>query len=235
MYRGDTSGRRQADRRGGSAMLEFADPRPAARGPDARLRAAQAAQGHARGASGAFSYGSLYPTLRRHAGRAAGSPRTSRDAEVEADAPAADRQARQGRLQAHRRGQGAVRRAARPRRARPRGRTSSFGVHFAFFAQTDAEVRLRILEGRRRRLEERREGCPQPWPAPASGSTATPWSSRSTGSSRPTARSAGSTSSSQTERQPTSVSIAEPPTDQPRYPPAVTKQKEDARTWVPSA
>ncbi len=32
-----------------------------------------------------------------------------------------------------------------------------FGVHFAFFARTDAEVRLRILEGRRSRLEERLE------------------------------------------------------------------------------
>jgi len=31
----------------------------------------------------------------------------------------------------------------------------SFGVHFAFFGQTDAAVRLRILEGRRSRLEER--------------------------------------------------------------------------------
>ncbi len=30
-----------------------------------------------------------------------------------------------------------------------------FGVHFAFFSRTDAEVRLRILEGRRSRLEER--------------------------------------------------------------------------------
>jgi len=33
----------------------------------------------------------------------------------------------------------------------------SFGVRFAFFGQTDADVRLRILEGRRSRLEERRE------------------------------------------------------------------------------
>ncbi|MDQ1689046.1 MAG: hypothetical protein QOK42_2021 [Frankiaceae bacterium] len=33
-----------------------------------------------------------------------------------------------------------------------------FGVHFAFFAQTDAAVRMQILEGRRSRLEERREG-----------------------------------------------------------------------------
>lgn len=33
----------------------------------------------------------------------------------------------------------------------------SFGVRFAFFSQTDADVRLRILEGRRARLEERQE------------------------------------------------------------------------------
>jgi DNA-binding PadR family transcriptional regulator len=33
-----------------------------------------------------------------------------------------------------------------------------FGVHFAFFRHTAADVRLRILEGRRTRLEERREG-----------------------------------------------------------------------------
>jgi DNA-binding PadR family transcriptional regulator len=33
----------------------------------------------------------------------------------------------------------------------------TFGVHLAFFAQTDAAVRLRILEGRRTRLEERKE------------------------------------------------------------------------------
>jgi DNA-binding PadR family transcriptional regulator len=33
-----------------------------------------------------------------------------------------------------------------------------FGVHFAFFALTRADVRLRILEGRRSRLEERLEG-----------------------------------------------------------------------------
>ena len=32
-----------------------------------------------------------------------------------------------------------------------------FGVRFAFFSKTDAAVRLRILEGRRGRLEERRE------------------------------------------------------------------------------
>jgi DNA-binding PadR family transcriptional regulator len=35
---------------------------------------------------------------------------------------------------------------------------TGFGVHFAFFARTDQATRLRILEGRRRRIEERREG-----------------------------------------------------------------------------
>jgi DNA-binding PadR family transcriptional regulator len=33
-----------------------------------------------------------------------------------------------------------------------------FGVHFAFFGRTDAQTRLRILEGRRSRLEERVDG-----------------------------------------------------------------------------
>ncbi len=34
----------------------------------------------------------------------------------------------------------------------------AFGVHFAFFARTDSTTRLRILEGRRTRLEEKQEG-----------------------------------------------------------------------------
>ena len=33
----------------------------------------------------------------------------------------------------------------------------TFGVHFAFFSQTDPQARLRILEGRRIRLEEKRD------------------------------------------------------------------------------
>jgi DNA-binding PadR family transcriptional regulator len=33
----------------------------------------------------------------------------------------------------------------------------SFGVHFAFFSKTDVETRMRILEGRRTRMEERLE------------------------------------------------------------------------------
>ncbi|MDT7578864.1 MAG: hypothetical protein QOK35_124 [Pseudonocardiales bacterium] len=33
-----------------------------------------------------------------------------------------------------------------------------FGVHLAFFSRTPAEIRMRILEGRRRAVEERRDG-----------------------------------------------------------------------------
>jgi hypothetical protein len=33
-----------------------------------------------------------------------------------------------------------------------------FGVHLAFFNRTPAAARMRILEGRRRQVEERREG-----------------------------------------------------------------------------
>jgi DNA-binding PadR family transcriptional regulator len=40
----------------------------------------------------------------------------------------------------------------------PTWEDDGFGVHFAFFGLTRAEVRMRILEGRRSRLEERLEG-----------------------------------------------------------------------------
>jgi DNA-binding PadR family transcriptional regulator len=39
----------------------------------------------------------------------------------------------------------------------PAWEDEGFGVHFAFFSQTRADVRMRILEGRRTRLEERLE------------------------------------------------------------------------------
>jgi DNA-binding PadR family transcriptional regulator len=40
----------------------------------------------------------------------------------------------------------------------PAWEDDGFGVHFAFFGQTRADIRLRILEGRRSRLEDRMEG-----------------------------------------------------------------------------
>ena len=35
----------------------------------------------------------------------------------------------------------------------------NFGVRFAFFGRTDMEIRLRVLEGRRTRLQERLDRC----------------------------------------------------------------------------
>ena len=106
------------------------------------------------GAFRAFSYGSLYPCLK----------------ELLADGLVAEH----GRAAATRRpasGRGSS--TSSPPRARstsptcsPRAGPSawedeSFGVHFAFFGRTDAETRLRILEGRRSRLEERRRRLPR--------------------------------------------------------------------------
>ena len=71
----------------------------------------------------------------------------------------------------------------------------SFDVRFAFFARTDAAVRLRILEGRRSRLEERLDNVKAAAaPGRGTGWTATPWSCSGTAWTPPSARCAGSTS-----------------------------------------
>lgn len=104
----------------------------------------------------AFSYGSLYPTLRRllRAGWIAEeSPEYTSEEVVRA---------------------ARIRRARRVYKLTAEGKEhfaelladagpqtwgdDGFGVHLAFFSRTSAEVRMRILEGRRRRVEERREG-----------------------------------------------------------------------------
>ncbi|SIS00008.1 PadR family transcriptional regulator [Williamsia sterculiae] len=101
------------------------------------------------GAFRAFSYGSLYPTLRR----------------MQADGLIAEEVGPQGTLK---------RRARRVYRLTTDGRQrftelvadtgpqnytdDGFGVHLAFFSRTPAVARMRILEGRRRQVEERREG-----------------------------------------------------------------------------
>jgi DNA-binding PadR family transcriptional regulator len=101
------------------------------------------------GAFRAFSYGSLYPALRR----------------MQADGLIAEDTAPAG---------APLRRARRVYRLTEAGRQrfgelvadtgpqnytdDGFGVHLAFFNRTPAEARMRILEGRRRQVEERREG-----------------------------------------------------------------------------
>lgn len=104
----------------------------------------------------AISYGTLYPTLRRLqnegwiavAGESSAStdeipPMTSRRGRVVYKITAEGKE----------RFQDLLAQAGRETYEDP-----GFGVHFAFFARTDRATRLRILEGRRRRVEERREG-----------------------------------------------------------------------------
>jgi DNA-binding PadR family transcriptional regulator len=100
----------------------------------------------------AFSYGSLYPTLRRllRAGLIV--------EEVPAEAAGATwprRAKRVYKLTA----EGKERFATLLADTGPQTwDDEGFGVHMAFFSRTPAEIRMRILEGRRRRVEERREG-----------------------------------------------------------------------------
>ena len=104
----------------------------------------------------AFSYGSLYPTLRRM--RDAGwIAEDEGDADVVAGAPPLT--GRRGKVVYKLTAEGKERFAELLAEAGPAAwEDETFGVHFAFFSQTDPEVRVRILEGRRTRLEERREG-----------------------------------------------------------------------------
>jgi len=100
----------------------------------------------------AFSYGSLYPTLRR----------LLRAGLIVEETPAegarnswGKRAKRVYKLSA----EGKERFAEMAADVGPQAYDDeNFGVHMAFFSRTPADVRMRILEGRRRRVEERREG-----------------------------------------------------------------------------
>ncbi len=99
-----------------------------------------------------FSYGSVYPALRRltRAGLI-----VEEDAPDEPDAAWSRRARRVHRITA----EGKERLAELLSETGPQAwDDDGFGVHLAFFSRTPADVRMRILEGRRRRVEERREG-----------------------------------------------------------------------------
>jgi DNA-binding PadR family transcriptional regulator len=99
----------------------------------------------------AFSYGSLYPTLRRM--KAAGW------IGEDGGPQAASGSSRRGRVVYRLTADGKERFVELLAEVGPATTDDEqFGVHFAFFAQTDAEIRLRILEGRRHRVEEKRDG-----------------------------------------------------------------------------
>src|SRR5689334_9572475 len=92
-----------------------------------------------------FSYGSLYPTLRqmKDAGWIA---EDEGDATVVADAPALT--GRRGKVVYKLTADGKERLQQLLAEAGPSSwEDETFGVHFAFFGQTDPEVRVRILEG----------------------------------------------------------------------------------------
>jgi DNA-binding PadR family transcriptional regulator len=97
-----------------------------------------------------ISYGSLYPALRR----------LTRAGLIVADGPPADDAwPRRGRRVYRITAEGKERFAELLADAGPQAfDDDGFGVHLAFFSRTPAEIRMRILEGRRRAVEERREG-----------------------------------------------------------------------------
>jgi DNA-binding PadR family transcriptional regulator len=107
----------------------------------------------------AISYGSLYPTLRRLQADgwiSEGSPELE-PAEATAEIPVMT--SKRGRVVYKITAEGKERFQELLAQAGPETyEDPGFGIHFAFFARTDQQTRLRILEGRRRRVEERREG-----------------------------------------------------------------------------
>lgn len=101
----------------------------------------------------AFSFGSLYPSLKRSlaAGHIAEESRP-------ADADEVPITSRRSRVVYKITADGKERLAELLTDAGPQTWSDDgFGVRLAFFGRTDSEIRMRILEGRRRRVEERRE------------------------------------------------------------------------------
>jgi DNA-binding PadR family transcriptional regulator len=107
----------------------------------------------------AISYGSLYPTLRRlqSEGWIAEGELAPDIATAAAEIPPMT--SRRGRIVYKITAEGKERFQELLAQTGPETYDDpAFGVHFAFFARTDQQTRIRILEGRRRRVEERREG-----------------------------------------------------------------------------
>ena len=104
----------------------------------------------------AISYGTLYPTLKRLY-TASWISEAGETAAGDGTIPALT--SRRGRVVYKITAEGKERFAELLAHAGPETYDDAgFGVHFAFFSRTDRATRLRILEGRRRRIEERREG-----------------------------------------------------------------------------
>lgn len=106
-----------------------------------------------------ISYGSLYPALRRmHAAGLVTTDEPDRHALLPADAPPLT--GRRGKVVYTITAEGKERFHELVSQAGPEAYDDSnlFGVRLAFFGLTAADVRLRILEGRRNAVERQREG-----------------------------------------------------------------------------
>jgi DNA-binding PadR family transcriptional regulator len=102
----------------------------------------------------AFSYGSLYPCLKQLLSNGL----ITEDRREEPANAALALQSRRSKIVYKLTAEGKERLQELLTEAGPASwEDEGFGVHFAFFAHTRADVRLRILEGRRSRLEERLE------------------------------------------------------------------------------
>ena len=103
----------------------------------------------------ALSYGSLYPCLRRLQAKAL-IEEVSVTPAIESDAPALS--ARRARVVYAITGEGKEEFGSWANQPGPEAwEDEGFAAHLAFFGRTEARVRLRILEGRKSRLEERVE------------------------------------------------------------------------------
>ena len=105
------------------------------------------------GAFRALYYGTLYPCLRGLLDRGWIAEATARGTDA---APVATAGSKRARIVYELTADGKEHFQELAKQAGPTAwEDDTFDVHFAFFARTEAEVRLRILEGRRSRLEER--------------------------------------------------------------------------------
>lgn len=102
----------------------------------------------------AFSYGSLYPTLRRLSEAGWISEEEPIDATTSTGA-----RSRRGKRVYRLTAEGKEHLAELLADVGPDAfEDEGFGARLAFFAQTRSDIRLQVLEGRRRRVEEQREG-----------------------------------------------------------------------------
>src|SRR3954449_12641694 len=154
MYRSDTSRRS----RGEPAMLEFAIlgllQQSSMHGYELRKELAQLL-----GGLRSISFGSLYPALKRlHAAGYIATAAPDPKALLPADAPPLT--GRRGKIVYTITAEGKERCHELVSQTGPEAYDDGglFGVRLAFFRHTAADARLRILEGRRRTVEQQREG-----------------------------------------------------------------------------